>query len=443
MQSLSCQTCGAQLHWDGASRTVTCRYCGTEYLIHPRSSDERNADGIGRDEVATIPIPTGTHAGRSYARSFIPRGWTASAADPELTFSVNTPLTMRVRYRADDGSATIARTGCACFEHMDDTQQNAAQQWQISPSDAKRYASYRDAPALCDMTVATPGATCQLLAHETDEDDRIKECVERMGAKLAGTPISDWGYSYCRRTYRLTLPDGTQRLRAVEVLVDHVVFPPSQAEMQTYQQMQALLVRSNPFGLLGGLLARGAQGNVGAPQPRCAWEIVFLVDVDARQESFEDACRLRDLIRASYEETPEFSRANAQLKDFLMQAVAQSQMQQSQIMSSAMSQMAQDNAAHWDRMNAITRDANEHATNVMHDMMASSSAVNDQMANLRSETIREVNTFHANGGVVEASTSWDHVYQSTEDPDRFVATEGFELRPGIDFEELKRTNGDY
>jgi hypothetical protein len=44
---------------------------------------------------------------------------------------------------------------------------------------------------------------------------------------------------------------------------------------------------------------------------------------------------------------------------------------------------------------------------------------------------------------VEADILWDHVYQNTNDPDQFAATENIWLDPGVDFEELKRTKGDY
>ena len=45
--------------------------------------------------------------------------------------------------------------------------------------------------------------------------------------------------------------------------------------------------------------------------------------------------------------------------------------------------------------------------------------------------------------VVEADIRWDHVYQNTQNPDVFVAAENIWLDPGVDFEELKRTNGNY
>jgi len=48
-----------------------------------------------------------------------------------------------------------------------------------------------------------------------------------------------------------------------------------------------------------------------------------------------------------------------------------------------------------------------------------------------------------NPDIVEASVKWDHVYQSTRDPDIFAATERIWLEPGTDFEELRKSNGNY
>lgn len=408
--------------------------------MHPQSPGRLDDDGIGRDEVAVVPIRSGPHAGRAYARSFIPKGWKAQAADPELTSSVHSPLTMRVRYTADDGRATISRTGVVCYEHIDDTPANAARQWQLQMPDAKRVATYRDASALCDMTAADGAAGCQVLSHETDQDNLVRELVAKMRANIANSPASQWDADYCRKTYRVDRADGTQLMRACEALVDYVAVPPNPAEVQLFQQARGILARTNPLGALGSLFGLGAgAGMVQEPSTRVLWEIAFLFEVEARPDAFEEAREACRLIRASYEESPAFEQAKAQLRDM----VVREQMRQAQAMDAAMAQMARDNAAHWDRMNDIVRDTNDYTTNVMRDMIASNAASHDRTANLASEMLREVNTYHANGGVVEASTSWDHVYQSAEHPDWFVATEGFELRPGIDFEELPRTHGDY
>ena len=42
-----------------------------------------------------------------------------------------------------------------------------------------------------------------------------------------------------------------------------------------------------------------------------------------------------------------------------------------------------------------------------------------------------------------ASTQFDNVYQSTRDPDIYAASKGGPFDFGIEFEELKKTDGNY
>ena len=86
----------------------------------------------------------------------------------------------------------------------------------------------------------------------------------------------------------------------------------------------------------------------------------------------------------------------------------------------------------------------------MREMNANAAATHQRVANLHSESIRGVNTYYTNGQggygspeVVEAGVNWDHVYQSNVNPDVFAASENIWLEPGVDFEELRRTNGNY
>ena len=68
----------------------------------------------------------------------------------------------------------------------------------------------------------------------------------------------------------------------------------------------------------------------------------------------------------------------------------------------------------------------------------------DQQTKQWSEAIKETNTYYGNDGkVYEASTSYDHVYQGNKDQDSFFGTSGTSEDPGVDYDELKRTNGNY
>ena len=77
------------------------------------------------------------------------------------------------------------------------------------------------------------------------------------------------------------------------------------------------------------------------------------------------------------------------------------------------------------------------------EMMADNAASHNRVANLNSEMIRGVNTYYGSDRVVEASTMYDHVYQHNQNPDIYAAQVGHYFTPGVDFTELKKTNGDY
>ena len=109
----------------------------------------------------------------------------------------------------------------------------------------------------------------------------------------------------------------------------------------------------------------------------------------------------------------------------------------------------QQEMASWDRRQQIISDTHNYTMNVMHQMNANTAATHQRVANLHSESIRGVNTYYtARPGsgvpdVVEADVRWDNVYQNTVDPSIFVASESYWLEPGVDFEPLIRTNGQY
>ena len=81
--------------------------------------------------------------------------------------------------------------------------------------------------------------------------------------------------------------------------------------------------------------------------------------------------------------------------------------------------------------------------NIQHQMFADNAASHNRTANRYSEMINEVNTYNANGGVVQASTNYDHVYQNTRYPDIYAAQQGNSLEFGVDFVELERNDGNY
>ena len=97
-----------------------------------------------------------------------------------------------------------------------------------------------------------------------------------------------------------------------------------------------------------------------------------------------------------------------------------------------------------DRSSKIIADTQAYTSNIQHQMISDNAASHNRVANMQSEMIRDVNVYNTNtGGFVEASTSYDHVYQNRQNPDVFAAHQGDSFEFGVDFEELTRSNGDY
>ena len=229
------------------------------------------------------------------------------------------------------------------------------------------------------------------------------------------------------------------------------------------------------FGNLGGLsdmLKSGAKGLSGALGngmrrmqqaliPRfweVQYELLFLADEDCAREMYPEFLKVR--------KTLQFLPAFEQFKAHERQVVLQCQQQ-----------MMADRAASQQRMMNTMQETQSYIHNVQSDMMASNAASHDRVAaqwsdymrnsgpaaygggmgmsgggtdtmdrvrNMWSETIKETNTYYGNDGkVYEASTAYDRVYQGNQDQDSFVGTEGTAWEPGVDYDELKRTNGDY
>ncbi len=90
-----------------------------------------------------------------------------------------------------------------------------------------------------------------------------------------------------------------------------------------------------------------------------------------------------------------------------------------------------------------TTDSGLTGVSLAGEKQADNAASHNRVANLNSEMIRGVNTYYGSDGVVEASTMYDHVYQYNQNPDIYAAQVGHYFTPGVDFTELKKTNGDY
>ena len=148
----------------------------------------------------------------------------------------------------------------------------------------------------------------------------------------------------------------------------------------------------------------------------------------ATEEAFDAAYAELQRVRQSVQFLPGMEQARADAMNLA----------QSTVMN-----ISQAQSASFDRRTRIIADTNAYTSNVQRQMAADSAASHNRSANRYSESIRGVNTYYDSTGVVEASTRYDHVYQNTQYPDWYAAQEGDGWQPGVDFEELKKTDGDY
>ncbi len=460
MQSLICKQCNSTLRWDGVSEVVRCDYCGTMYRMHPRrAADPDRGVRVGSGGVSPIETSRGAYAGYALFKSFIPDGWSVETNAPETESNLLAPLTAQVRYAAPDGNAAILFTGMRAYAHLELTPQTAQQQGQLVRPDYLIGLAYRDAATVCGGVIQGPPglADAQLVSEDRTPDAWAQRQIEQTVQEYARAGVLNPGGCWARKVFRGT-DGGRPILKQVEALITYAFLPVPPQEMQLWQMLQQSRMRTmsalgtmrGGIGLLGGLMNAAnmaRSGTMQPPQPKLRWTVHYVLETAAAEPAFRQAQADSEKIRESFESLPLMQReAERRRQDFLMRS-----RQENEVISNAMGQMARDRMASWDRRQAIMQDASNYGTQVMREMQANTARTNDIVNNLRSESIRGVNTYYAqpfgassDPRVVEADVRWDHVYQNTQHPEWFAAHEGdAPLEFGVDYEELKNTGGRY
>ena len=449
MQALICPKCNSPLSWDGRSELARCEYCGTTYQMHPR---QRDGGGIrvGTGEVSPIETSQGYFAGKALVRCCVPKDWRVETNAPESQANLLAPLTMSVTLSSPGQDCLVTYNGAQAYNHIDPTPQNAALQGQLMHPSMILGLSYHDAAALCDGIVSrNPNLRDAQLVSRSDAPDAFAaQALRQALAEREGMLSPDANWARCE--YVCTDANGKRWHKLVEALVSFGWIPLSpqervMAEMLQRQQMQNASRLAMLQQRFGGAYYGMQMPAVQSPQPTLRWVVHFLLETSATDAAFAQAKTVHDRVRESYGQLPAFERCSRELG----QDLRRQSMQEDQAIGGAMAQMAQDDMASFRRRQGIVSDLSAHASSVMGQMRESNDATMQRVRNLQSEAVREVNTFHARPGfsgdarTVEASTRWDHVYQNTEYPDRFAANEGAPLEFGVDFEELKQTDGTY
>ena len=423
MINLKCQQCGAALHWDGRGNVVQCGYCGAEYLMHPREEKFRKQINPykGTGDIQGIPIIQGNDCSELCPiQSYAPKGWDVccrQAPDDYYGDHMNNPFVVEAEYRSPDRSLFILYRGPNLYTDRKLSRIPLMKQIDVlgsylrigSPFDAEQYCDYlvqRDIQPLSGQKIRVEEAD----AAELDRQRTIYNQYANQGFQQI---TSDWK----RIIYSILGQDRRRKTVAVETRVN-----------DGHKGQQPM----SGGGFFGQLLGQMFSND------EHYWETQYEFIVVADEGKYESSLPIIQKINESIREAPDLDRIRQYMIQYLQNLRNQSAMA-----------IHQQEMASWNRRQKILQDTHDYTTGVMREMNANTAATHDRVANMHSEMIREVNTYHtASPGygrpdVVEADIRWDHVYQNTNNPDQFAATENIWLDPGVDFEELKRTKGDY
>ena len=455
MQTILCKQCQATLNWDGESAIVRCAYCGTQYRMHPRSEFPSGVT-VGQGTVSPIRTTHGRFAGRALVKSYVPKNWSVETNAPEQQANLLCPLTVQVAYTSPNQDAFITFTGTRAYNHLELTPQTAQMQGQISYPDRMIGLAFRDASAVCDEIInSNPSLKDARLLSSSDIPDAWARAVQEkeiQGYAQAG--LLNPGSSWTKKYFTVKDAQGQVWHKLIEAMVNYMYLPVSPQEQMAYQMMMQNRARTMSLsgmmggmkGLFNGMAAGMSMPEIQPPQPKLRFAIQYVVETSAKEYCFSEVMNLHETIRNSMQVLPLFEQEKARLFDALMMQAQQ----ETAVVNDALIQMNRDQMASWDRRQQIIQGASDYSTNIMREMRASNAQTMDRVNNLRSESIRGVNTYYTNNSgygvppVVEAGTNWDHVYQNTHDPERFAASEGAApLEFGVDYEELKQTDGNY
>ena len=423
MVKLKCQECGAALHWDGASNIIKCNFCDMEYLIHPQSASFRGGPDVytGRGEVQGIPIVPGNDcSGLCPVSSYAPKGWKICARQASDEFygdHAGNPFVAEAEYAAPDGSAVLLFRGSNFY-----TDRKLSRVPLIKGVDVLgsylRVAQPFNAEQYCDYLLQRdfqPVSAKKLRVDEADsaEQERQRAICGNYLSQGFSRAVSDWK----RVTYEIADRTGRRKTVSVETRVNDL--------------------HKGGQPMAGGGLFGMMMGQMFAPDEHY-WETQYEFIAAAEPEAFDALRPTAQKVNESIQYADDLEKIRQPLLQYLQNLKNQTAMA-----------MHQQEMASWDRKQQTISDAHNYTMNVMHEMNANTAATHQRVANLQSEAIRGVNTYYTarpgygNPDVVEADVRWDHVYQNTVDPSVFAASESYWLEPGVDFEQLKRTNGNY
>lgn len=420
-QTITCPKCHTPFVWNGTDTIVQCRQCGTRYKMHPKNQSEEAVlmPPRGRGKVDWLTVPNeSTIRNRPLMKCYLPLNWQYQCSLAGDRFDlVSNPFVISLSLLAPDQSAKIVFTGESFYKHIDPSPQMAAWQNRLATNQPPycRLKSYVPAGDYCDTLAQTCGLQSLAVVRERQQDSTETERQRRITQNFLSNGFEQASATWAGKTYRGRTPNG----QTLMVYAESRIIQLLRTETVQGIQMQPI---PGMFGM------RMVPQQVVQQVPQYYWDTCYEFTLLSTEAAFERAYSELQRIQATLDYLP----AIQQVRQDAMALVSNAQMG-----------MAQAQAASWDRQSQIVADTNAYTSDIQHQMMRDNAASHDRVANLHSEMIREVNTYHGRDGVVEASTQYDHVYQHRQDTDRYAAQQGDALVFGVDFEELPRTNGDY
>ena len=431
-----CPKCNAVIMWNERDSITQCKLCGTKYKMHPKnnvsSASVQSASvqpvlmpPLGRGQVDYLTVPTESITrNRPLIKSYIPKNWKYECKFLyERTDMVSNPLVPAIVFTAPDNSAKIFYAGECFYKHIEPIPQNAQLQGALddfrvnrnSPS-FLRLKSYMSAKDYCNFLAQSTGANNLSILSEKNADSTELARHRQIANNFTSKGFYNVNTEWAGRTYRGTDGSG-QRVAAVS---ETRVIQMSKAKVASSLQMAPA---PGMFGMR--MMPRMVQQQVEEHFWITQYELTLLCLESVYNRAIE-----------------EFNRINQTLN--FLPGMEQSKADAIALAQNALAGIAQNQAASMDRSSKIIADTQAYTSNIQHQMISDNAASHNRAANMQSEMIRDVNVYNTNtGGFVEASTSYDHVYQNRQNPDVFAAHQGDSFEFGVDFEELTRSNGDY
>lgn len=425
-----CPKCNAVIMWNEQDSVTQCRLCGTKYKMHPRSRVQNSVNHVfmppaGRGQVDYLTVTNESLTrNRPIVETYIPKNWNYECHFlPERSDMISNPLVLSIVYSATDNSAKVFYASECFYKHFDLTPQTAHLEWCLddfrvnrSRPSFLRLKSFMSANDYCNYLAQSTGVSQLSLKSQKNADNSELEMQRRLIEDFRSKGFSDVSAEWSNRTYRGINNSGSRIIVTSETRVAKM------SKMSVIPTLQ-MMPRAGMFGMRM-MPAMAQQQSI-----EYYWATMYELTLVCLESVYNRAAAEFDKINKSIKFLPGMEQARAE-------GIAMAQ--------NALSGIAQNQAASMDRSSRIIAETNAYTSNIQHQMISDNAASHNRTANRYSEMIRDVNAYNTmGGGVVEASTQYDRVYQNTNNPNIFAAQQGTSLEFGVDFEELTRNNGDY